>query len=99
LILSAAELDTETVLTTDTHLPFSVNINLKVRKASKEPKVTYPIVQGMAFVTAGFRDAMPMIQTGGRGFANVSKPLMQGTTVKYRIKDYENRQPCFNSSV
>jgi endo-1,3(4)-beta-glucanase len=91
LILSAAELDTETVLTTDTHLPFSVNINLKVRKASKEPKVTYPIVQGMAFVTAGFRDAMPMIQTGGRGFANVSKPLMQGTTVKYRIKDYENR--------
>ncbi|KAF2626083.1 glycoside hydrolase family 81 protein [Macroventuria anomochaeta] len=91
IILSATELDSQTTLTTDTHLPFSVNINLNVQPASKEPKITFPVVQGMSFVTAGYRNAMPTVQTGGRGFVEVNKPVMLGRTAKYRVKDFDGR--------
>lgn len=45
----------------------------------------------MAFVTAGYRDAMPTIQTGGRGFTEVSKPILVGKIAKYRVKNFESR--------
>ncbi|CAI6325853.1 unnamed protein product [Periconia digitata] len=66
LVLGAREFDRETVLTTDSHLPFSVNINLKRGTAPDSPKITFPVVQGMGFVTANYHNATPMIQTGGR---------------------------------
>lgn len=91
IILSAAELGSQTTLTTDTHLPFSVNINLNVQSTSKEPKITFPVVQGMGFVTAGYRNAMPTVQTGGRGWVEVEKPVMLGRTAKYRVKDFDGR--------
>ncbi|CAE6996173.1 Glycoside hydrolase family 81 protein [Pyrenophora teres f. teres] len=87
LILSAVELDTRTVLTTDTHLPFSVNINLIAHSTPQEPKITFPVVQGMSFITAGYRDATPMIQTGGRGFVDMVGPTMLGRTFKYCLHE------------
>jgi endo-1,3(4)-beta-glucanase len=91
MILSARELNESSVLTTDTHLPFSVNINLRDTSASREPKITFPVVQGMSFVTAGYRDAMPTIQSDGKGFASFSEPMFVGRSVKYRIKDMDSR--------
>lgn len=91
LILSARELDQQTYLTTDTLLPFSVNINLNIPSNPQEPKMTFPIVQGMSFVTAGYRYAMPIIQTGGAGFKDFSGPIQIGSSIKYHIKDMDNR--------
>ncbi|OAL06307.1 endo-1,3(4)-beta-glucanase 1 precursor [Phaeosphaeriaceae sp. SRC1lsM3a] len=91
LILSAAELDQSTVLTTDTHSPFSVNISLSISSAPHEPKITFPVVQGMSFVTAGYRDAVPTIQTDGKGFVDFAGPLSVGNAVKYHIKDMDGR--------
>ncbi|KAH7384579.1 endo-beta-1,3-glucanase-like protein [Pyrenochaeta sp. MPI-SDFR-AT-0127] len=91
LILSARELDSQTLLTTDTHLPFSVNINLNSFSNSREPKITFPVVQGMSFVTAGYRNATPVIQTGGKGFVEWMGPISLGRTTKYRVKDMDGR--------
>ncbi|KNG49854.1 glycoside hydrolase family 81 protein [Stemphylium lycopersici] len=87
IILTAVELDSQTTLTTDTHLPFSVNVNLVAHTISSEPKITFPVVQGMSFITAGYRDAKPIIQTGGRGFVEMIGPTMLGRAVKYRLHD------------
>jgi endo-1,3(4)-beta-glucanase len=91
MILSAQELDQQTFLTTDTHLPFSVNINLSVQSSPEEPKITFPVVQGMSFVTAGYRDAMPTIQTDGKGFIDFSGPVNIGKSLRYRVKDMDGR--------
>ena len=92
LVLSAVELDARTTLTTDTHLPFSVNINLKPHPEAQEPKITFPVVQGMSFITAGYRGATPMIQIGGRGFVDLAGPIViSPRTVKYRLKDKAGR--------
>lgn len=92
LVLSAKELDHQTFLTTDTHLPFSVNTNLNSRLDSQEPKITFPVVQGMSFVSAGYRNATPTIQTGGRGFVEFGPPVLLGRTAKYRVKDMDGRE-------
>jgi endo-1,3(4)-beta-glucanase len=92
LILGARELDNKTTLTTDTHLPFSVNINLKRGTEHGSPKITFPVVQGMSFVTARYRNASPMIQTGGSlGFQEIGEPIMIGKSIKYHIKDSDGR--------
>jgi endo-1,3(4)-beta-glucanase len=93
LILSAREfeLDAQTFLTTDTHLPFSVNINLSVPSNPQMPVITFPVVQGMSFVTGGYRNAMPTIQTDGRGFVDFNGPAYVGKSVRYRIKDMDGR--------
>jgi endo-1,3(4)-beta-glucanase len=91
MILSAQELDQQTFLTTDTHLPLSVNINLSVHTSPEEPKITFPLVQGMSFVTAGYRDAMPTIQTDGKGFVEFSGPVNIGRSLRYRVKDMDGR--------
>ncbi|KAF1845071.1 glycoside hydrolase family 81 protein [Cucurbitaria berberidis CBS 394.84] len=91
LVLSAAELDSQTILTTDTHLPFSVNINIFSHSAPQEPKITFPVVQGMSFVTAGYRNATPTIHTGGKGFVDCVGPIPMGRTTKYRVRDMDGR--------
>ena len=91
LILSAQEIDSLTTLTTDTHLPFSVNINLKHREGHWEPKITFPVVQGMSFVTGGYRNATPTIQCPGEGFKSISPPIPVGKSTKYRIEDEKGR--------
>jgi endo-1,3(4)-beta-glucanase len=90
IILGARELDVHTFLTTDTHLPFSVNINLKRGIGDDAPKISFPVVQGMGFVTARYLNASPMIQTAGLGFKQVSSPISIKKAVKYRIKDMDD---------
>lgn len=46
----------------------------------------------MSFVTAGYRDAMPTIQTGGKGFVDFCGPFVVGKSTKYRIKDFDGRR-------
>ncbi|KAH7135582.1 endo-1,3(4)-beta-glucanase 1 precursor [Dendryphion nanum] len=91
LIITAPELDRLSGLTTDTHLPFSVNINLVHRSTGEEPKITFPVVQGMGFVTASFRSATPIIQCPGKGFKSISQPVPVGKSTKFRIKDDDGR--------
>jgi endo-1,3(4)-beta-glucanase len=91
LILSSKELGPQTVLTTDTHLPFSININLSNPRIGPQSLVTFPVVQGMTFVTAGYKAAMPTIQTGGKGFVDFKGPINIGKSTKYRVKDMDGR--------
>ncbi|KAL5471763.1 hypothetical protein PMIN07_001411 [Paraphaeosphaeria minitans] len=92
VIIGARELDDGTVLTTDTHLPHSVNMNLRGGTAADSPKVTFFVVQGMSFVTAGYANASPLIQTSGKGFqGEISAPVLIGRSTKYRFKDCDGR--------
>jgi endo-1,3(4)-beta-glucanase len=63
LVLSAAEFGPLTTLTTDSLTAFSVNVNL-LPKAGAPPAVTFPLVQGMGFVTGVYGGVTPLIQTG-----------------------------------
>ena len=63
LCLSAAELSGKTQLTTDNLASQSVNVNLHPDSGAP-PIVTFPLVQGMGFVTAVYRGGTPVINTG-----------------------------------
>ncbi|KAI1173528.1 glycoside hydrolase family 81 protein [Nemania sp. FL0916] len=63
LCLSASELESNTTLTTDSISSHSVNVNLHV-DSKAEPLITFPMVQGMGFVTAVYNGGTPVIETG-----------------------------------
>lgn len=63
LALSAMELGSKTALTTDNLSAHSVNVNLHVNSTSN-PLITFPLVQGMGFVTAVYKGGIPVINTG-----------------------------------
>ena len=63
IILSARELGNATALTMDSLRAFSANVNLATRNGSS-PAITFPLVQGMGFVTAVFNASTPLIQSG-----------------------------------
>ncbi|KAI5923546.1 glycoside hydrolase family 81 protein [Camillea tinctor] len=63
LCLSAGELANNTVLTTDNLDAHSANVNLHT-DSQAQPLVTFPLVQGMGFVTAVYRGGTPVITTG-----------------------------------
>lgn len=63
IILSCAELGADTVLTTDTLEHMSGNANLSPTLGAP-PKITFPMVQGMAYVTAIYTAAQPEVQSG-----------------------------------
>ena len=85
MILSAQELGTSTILTTDSLEPFSVNANLA--PATNAPQImTLPLVQGMGFVTALYRACTFLIQTSV--FFREVFPvgvINDGITSKYRV--------------
>lgn len=57
------------------------------------PKITFPVVQGMSFVTAGYQNASPLLQTAGKGFlGDIRNPVLIGRSTKYRFKDFEGRE-------
>lgn len=62
LIFSAVELGPGMSLTTDTLTSFSANANL-VPSGATTPAITFPMVQGMGFVTAIYQGATPFIDT------------------------------------
>ena len=84
LILSAAELSNGTSLTTDSLEAFSVNVNL-VSSGAQDPVLTFPLVQGMGFVTGRYNSGTPVVQSG-LGITNVTYigAIGDGTTYKYR---------------
>nr|POE74674.1 putative endo-1,3(4)-beta-glucanase [Quercus suber] len=86
IILSAAELEDGTTLTTDSLEGFSVNVNL-LTEGSNTPVLTFPLVQGMGFVTAVYDNGTPLLQSGLGidSFAYVST-VGGGGTYKYKVQ-------------
>jgi endo-1,3(4)-beta-glucanase len=63
VIISAAELGSSTNLTTDTLKGFSVNINL-VPSPGESPLISFPLVQGMGYITGLYNGATILLQSG-----------------------------------
>lgn len=63
VIMSASELGTTTVLTTDSHQPFSITANLAMAPSTAN-LISFPIVQGMAFTSAIYSSATLLLQSG-----------------------------------
>ncbi|PHH68408.1 hypothetical protein CDD82_575 [Ophiocordyceps australis] len=63
MVVSAKELGSQTTLSLDSVTAFSARVLLSPNSTSP-PAVSFPLIQGMPFVTAQFDGAMPMIQTG-----------------------------------
>lgn len=62
IILSATELGSSTVLTTDSLEAFSVNANLQPQAGSAS-RIKFPLVQGMGFVTGIYTNLQPAVQS------------------------------------
>jgi endo-1,3(4)-beta-glucanase len=86
VILSATELTQGTQLTTDSLEAFSVNVNL-APSGDGTSRITYPLVQGMGFVTARYTKATPVLSSGV-GFQNITYvgAAGDGNTHKYRLE-------------
>lgn len=85
MILSAVELTNTTTMTLDTPLAFSANINLATAKGSP-PLITFPLVQGMGFVTGVYSGGTPLIQSGVFFRTLTYGGLINGNaTAKYRV--------------
>jgi endo-1,3(4)-beta-glucanase len=63
IIISAKELGQGTALSTDSITAFSARVHLRPNSGAV-PAVSFPLVQGMAFVTGQYAGATPVIQTG-----------------------------------
>lgn len=63
IVLSAVELSTSTAITTDSLTDSSINVNL-LPSAGSAPAITFPLVQGMGFVTGIYNGSTPVLQTG-----------------------------------
>lgn len=86
VILSANELSRSTSLTLDGLGAFSVNVNL-APTSSAPPMMTFPLVQGMGFVTAVYNNATPLLQSGVSFTSLTYGGLVSGTpTARYTIR-------------
>jgi endo-1,3(4)-beta-glucanase len=63
LVLSASELGASTNISMDTITAFSANVNL-LPSPGAQPAITFPLVQGMAFITGIYNGGTPVLQTG-----------------------------------
>ncbi|KAL2881869.1 endo-1,3-beta glucanase [Colletotrichum sp. CLE4] len=63
MVISALELGSDTAVGTDNVTAFSATIHLKPN-AQAVPAVSFPLVQGMPFITAQYAGATPVIRTG-----------------------------------
>ena len=84
IVLSAAELGSSTVLTTDSLEAFSVNANLQPQAGSGS-SIKFPLVQGMGFVTGIYMTLQPDIQSSVFFRNVVSGGSSQAGTFKYSI--------------
>lgn len=64
VILSATELDESTTLTVDNPKAFSARAVLRRSSGSASQSITFPIVQGMGYVTAEYNNLQPLIESG-----------------------------------
>lgn len=85
LALSAIELGDSTAISMDSLTAFSANVNLSP-KIGAAPVITFPLVQGMGFVTGIYTGGTPILQTGVffRSLTKSSKNPKPGVT-KYTI--------------
>ncbi|KAG0648941.1 glycoside hydrolase [Hyphodiscus hymeniophilus] len=84
LVLSASELGASTSVSMDSITAFSANVNL-LTSPGAQPSITFPLVQGMAFVTGIFNGGTPILQTGVffRSIAKVTSP--KAGVTKYTV--------------
>lgn len=84
LILSAAELGSSTVLTTNNLQTFSVNAVLQPHAGSSS-RITFPLLQGMGFVTGIYTGLRPIIQSGVQFRSVVPVQPSRADVFKYKI--------------
>ncbi|KAG5984280.1 hypothetical protein E4U55_005438 [Claviceps digitariae] len=63
MILSAKELGCETVVSTDMMTAFSATVHLS-KNETAAPAVSFPLMQGMAYLTGLYDGSTPLIQSG-----------------------------------
>ena len=63
MVISAKELGNGTHLSLDSITAFSARVGLS-KDSKSPPAVLFPLVQGMAYITAQFDGALPLLQTG-----------------------------------
>lgn len=63
LVLSARELGNDTALSVDSMSAFSARAHLS-KDANSPPAISFPLVQGMPYITAEYSGSTPLIQTG-----------------------------------
>ncbi|KAI5205836.1 endo-1,3-beta-glucanase [Aureobasidium subglaciale] len=86
ITLTASELGSTTQLTMDSLDAFSANVNLLPR-AGAAPAITFPLVQGMGFITGVYSKSTPRIESS-ISFISVTYVgrVASGSTYKYRAK-------------
>lgn len=91
IILSAVQLAAGASLTTDSLTAFSVNLNL-LAPGWSSPTITFPLVQGMAYVTGEYHNAIPLIQSSVSFRSMIFVGTLPGTSVyKYRVQLADDR--------
>jgi endo-1,3(4)-beta-glucanase len=63
MVISAKELGNETTVSTDSVTAFSARVHLS-KNETAQPAISFPLVQGMAYITAQFDGSVPLIQSG-----------------------------------
>ncbi|KAF5525131.1 putative endo-1,3(4)-beta-glucanase [Colletotrichum aenigma] len=63
MVISAQELEADTAVGMDSVTAFSARVHLKPNSGAV-PAISFPLVQGMPFVTANYSGATPVIRTG-----------------------------------
>lgn len=83
ILMSAVELGNGTTMTLDSLRAFSVNMNLAPTMGSV-PRITFPLVQGMGFVTGVYNTSTPLLQSAVF-FKSLTYcgPVPDGQTYKY----------------
>lgn len=84
IVLSAKELGTDTVLSTEELTAFSVYANL-APSVNAAPIVSFPLVQGMGFVTGLYNGAKPQLSSGVFFRTLNYVEQLNGITYKYQI--------------
>ena len=85
IVLSASELGNDTVLYTEDLQAFSVFAHLAPDAAS-EPLVSFPLVQGMGYVTGLYRKCKPQLKSGVLFRTLKYAGTLNGITYKYRLQ-------------
>jgi endo-1,3(4)-beta-glucanase len=85
IILSAAELDSGSVISMASLTAFSANLSFHPRPGAP-PGIVFPLVQGMGFVTATYLDLRPWLQSSVffRDITRVTSYARAGV-IKFRI--------------
>ncbi|KAF2195462.1 glycoside hydrolase family 81 protein [Zopfia rhizophila CBS 207.26] len=89
IVFSAAELGSSTTLTTESLTAFSVHANLAT-SANSEPIISFPVLQGMGFVTALYNKATPELNSGTFFRTLKYEGQLNGVTYKYQITLEDN---------